>query len=284
MPGNRTAAAKPEPGGGNAVSPSVAAAASSVVLIGAQPPAFKAADVLKPDMLKVVFDLLEKSHPTAKAAFAKARGGQFEGTALMALDSGDQTAGSILRGLEFLSKGQLNPAATQFGIALRSPGDSAIASFYLGACFAAGGRDKDAVAAWERARGAQLPVPNLQVVLADGWLRMGQPAQAIEPLKEALDKQPQNDGIRKNLAIAQSYMGLHEQAYPTIRPYLQKNPNDVDALMVALHALYQTHVEGKTLSGAEDDKARAGEYSRAYIAAKGPMMALVEKWAEFLSR
>ncbi len=285
LPGSRAPAPVPASAAGGAVAPSVSSGREpSIVLIGAQPAAFKSADVLRPDMLKAVFDALEKAHPTAKAAFAKARGGQFEGTALMALDAGDQTAGSILRGLEFLSKGQLNPAATQFGIALRSPADSAIASFYLGACFAAGGRDKDAVAAWERARAAQVAIPNLQVVLADGWLRMGQPAQALDPLKEALDKQPQNDAVRKNLAIAQSYLGLHEQSYPTIRPYLQKNPNDVDALMVALHALYQTHVEGKTLSGAEDDKARAAEYSRAYIAAKGPMQALVEKWAEFLAR
>jgi tetratricopeptide (TPR) repeat protein len=259
-------------------------AASTGLLIGARPSAFNSSDVLKPDMLKAVFDVMEKAHPSAKSAFAKARNGQFEGTALMALDAGDQAAGSMLRGLEFLSKGQLNPAATQFGVALRSPADSAIASFYLGACFAAGGRDKDAVAAWERARVAKLALPNLQVVLADGWLRMGQPAQALDPLKEALEKQPQNDAVRKNLAIALSYLGLHEQSYPTIKPYLQRNSSDIDALMVALHALYQMRVEGKTLVSTEDDKARAAEYARAYVAAKGPMQALVEKWADFLSR
>jgi VWFA-related protein len=285
LPGSRSAAPKeaaPTPTAA-AVAPSVAAAPTGV-LIGARPAAFNASDVLKPDVLKAVFDAMDKTHPAAKSAFAKARKGQFEGTALMALDAGDQAAGSMLRGLEFLSKGQLNPAGTQFGVALRNSADSSIASFYLGACFAAAGRDKEAVAAWERARAAQLALPNLQVVLADGWLRMGQPAQAIDPLKEALDKEPQNDAVRKNLAIAQSYLGLHEQSYPTIKPYLQRNPNDIDALMVALHALYQMHVEGKTLVNAEDDKARAAEYAKAYIAAKGPMQALVEKWADFLSR
>ena len=202
----------------------------------------------------------------------------------MALDAGDQAAGSILRGLEFLSKGQLDPAATQFGVALRNPADSSIAAFYLGACFAAVGRDAEAVAAWGRARAAQLQMPNLQIVLADGWLRLGQPAKALDPLKEALDRQPQNDAVRKNLAIAQSHLGLHEQAYPTIMPYLQKNPNDADALMVALYALYQVHAEGKTLVGVEQDHARAAEYAKAYAAANGPMQALVEKWAEFLAR
>ena len=124
----------------------------------------------------------------------------------------------------------------------------------------------------------------MQVVLADGWLRLGQPAQALEPLREALDRQPQNDSIRKNLAIAQSHLGLHEQAYPTIAPFLERNPSDVDALLVALHALYQVHVEGKTIGSAEQDKAQAAAYARAYATAKGPLLPLVEKWADFLSR
>src|SRR5205085_5038393 len=111
---------------------------------------FRREDVLKPEMLRAVFDAMDKSHPSAKAALSKARNGQLEGTALMALDAGDQTAGALLRGLEFLTKGQLDPAATQFGVALRSAADSPLASFYLGACYAAAGRDRDALTNWER--------------------------------------------------------------------------------------------------------------------------------------
>src|SRR5215470_9044532 len=95
-----------------------------------------------------VFDLMDKSHPAAKAALAKARGGQFEGTALMALDAGDQGAGALLRGLEYLSKGQLDQAATQFGVALRNAPDSSLASFYLGVCYASAGKDREAVTNW----------------------------------------------------------------------------------------------------------------------------------------
>lgn len=285
-PGSRAAAPEPASAGAApaAAAPAAALLETSGMLIRVTPSAFNRADVLKPEMLRAVFDAMDKTHPTAKGALARARSGQLDGTALMALDAGDQAAGSILRGLEFLSKGQLDPAATQFGVALRSPVDSSIASFYLGACFAAVGRDKEAVAAWERARAAQLQMPNLQIVLADGWLRMGQPAQALNPLTEALDRQPQNDAVRKNLAIAQSQLRLHEQAYPTIMPYLQKYPNDPDALMVALYALYQVHVEGNSLASLQQDRARAAEYAKAYAAANGPMQALVEKWAEFLAR
>ena len=54
-------------------------------------------------------------------------------------------------------------------------------------------------------------------------------------------------------------------------------------LMVALYALYQVHTEGKTLGSAAEDKTKAVQYARAYVDAKGPHAALVEKWAEFLS-
>ena len=54
--------------------------------------------------------------------------------------------------------------------------------------------------------------------------------------------------------------------------------------MIALHALYQVHTEGKTLGSADEDKAKAAAYARAYADAKGPQLALVEKWAEYLSR
>jgi tetratricopeptide (TPR) repeat protein len=127
-------------------------------------------------------------------------------------------------------------------------------------------------------------LPALQTVLADGLLRLGRPADAIEPLRAVLEREPQNDNVRRNLAIAESHLGLHEQAYPTIVPFLEKNPSDVDALLVALHALYQVRAEGKNIGSPEQDKAHAATYARAYLAAKGPHSALVEKWAEFLQK
>ena len=254
------------------------------VVVAVRPAVFKKEDVLTPEMLRVVYEMFDKNHPAAKAATARARAGKIQGTALMALEAGDQAAGSLLRGIELLMKGDLNPAANQFGVALRNAPDAPIASFFLGACYAAAGRDKEAVSSWERARAAKLDLPVLQLVIADAWLRLGQPADALEPLRLALERQPQDDDIRRNLAIAQSHLGLHEQAYPTIVPYLERNPKDADALMIAMHALYQIHIEGKTIGSAAEDKTKAAEYSRAYAAANGPQQALVEKWAEYLGR
>jgi tetratricopeptide (TPR) repeat protein len=259
-------------------------AAMTGVVVAVRPLEFKREQVLTPEMLRAAYEVIEKNHPAAKAATARARSGKIEGTAMMALEAGDQNAGSMLRGMELLMKGDLNPAANQFGVALRNAPDAPIASFFLGACYAAAGRDKEAVSAWQRARAAKLQLPALPVILADGLLRLGQAADALEPLREALDRQPQNDDIRRNLAVAQSHLGLHELAYPTIIPFLDRHPKDADALMIALHALYQVRIEGKTLGSADEDKAKAAAYARAYADTNGPHMALVEKWAEFLSK
>ncbi|HTL01550.1 MAG TPA: VWA domain-containing protein [Vicinamibacterales bacterium] len=240
-------------------------------------------DVLKPETLRATFDVLEKTHPLAKAAVAKGRSGQLEGTAVLALDAGDQAAGAMLRGLELLMKGQLDPAATQFGVALRSRPDSPLASFYLGVCFAAAGKDREALSNWERAKSEQLAIPALSTVIGQAHMRLGEQAQAAGPLSEALSAQPQNDSVRKSLAIVQSNLGRHDQAYDTIQSYLEKHMNDTDALMVALHALYQVHAAGKSLGTAEEDLSKAMTYAKAYAAAKGPNQPLVEKWVQFLS-
>jgi VWFA-related protein len=260
------------------------AAVMTGVVVAVRPMVFKKEDVLTPEMLRAAYEVIDKNHPAAKAAVARARSGKIAGTAIMALEAGDQNAGSMLRGIELLMKGDLNLSANQFNVALRNAPDAPIASFFLGACYAAAGRDKEAVAAWQRARAAKLELPALEIILADGLLRLGQPADALEPLRQALEREPRNDDIRRNLAIAQSHLGLHEQAYPTIVPFLDRNPNDADALMIALHALYQVHIEGKTLGSADEDKARAATYASAYAAAKGPHAALVEKWADYLRK
>ena len=120
-------------------------AAMTGVVVAVRPTVFKKEQALTPEMLRAAYEVIDKNHPAAKAATARARSGKIEGTAMMALEAGDQTAGSMLRGIELLMKGDLNPAANQFGVALRNAPDAPIASFFLGACYAAAGRDKEAV-------------------------------------------------------------------------------------------------------------------------------------------
>ena len=108
-------------------------------------------------------------------------------------------------------------------------------------------------------------------------------AGEVAGLSEALSQQPQNDSVRKSLAIVQSTLGRHEQAYATVEPYLEKNAADADALMVALQAIYQVHADGKSIGSPDQDRAKAALYAKAYAAANGPSQALVEKWLQFLN-
>jgi tetratricopeptide (TPR) repeat protein len=243
---------------------------------------FKREEVLSPETLGAAVDVMLKSHPSAAAALSKARTGQFDGTAMLALESGDQDATAMLKGLELLSKNQLDPAAVQFSAALKNPADAAVASFYLGVCYAAAGKDREAIASWDRARTARLAIPSLPALLADAHLRLGHVTEALPLLRDAVANQPKNAALRKNLALAQSNLGQQAEAYATIEPYLSQNPSDTDALMVALRALFQIHADGKSIHTGAEDRARAEVYAKAYAAANGPNQALVGKWLEFL--
>jgi Flp pilus assembly protein TadD len=254
----------------------------SLGLVPMRTAGFSREEMLAPALLGPAFDAMEKNHPLAKKAIGKARTGEFAGTALLALDAGDESASALLRGLETFSKGQLDQAATQFTVAMRVAPDSSVAAFFLGACYASAGRDREALNNWERARAANLPVPQLPVLIANAYFRMGDAPHAIDPLVAALQRQPQDDAVRKTLAVAQSQAGRHEDAYATVTPYLERHAADADALLIALQAIYQVHAGGKSIAGPAEDKAAAAKYARAYSAAGGPNQTLVDKWLKTL--
>ncbi len=259
---------------------STPAEAPAMALVGLRPVPFKREDVLSPDLLRGAADKIQAGHPLAKAAVAKIRAGELQGTGLLALEAGDQQAGSLLRGLELLSKGQLDQAATQFNIAQRNAADMPLAAFYLGACYAAAGRDPDAIANWRRALAAGLSLPGASALIAEAELRLGRPADAVPLLEDALRENPKDDGIRKSLAVAELQQGRFRQAYAAVMPYLASHPADADGLMVALQALYQVHAGGQSIDSPEQDRTRAAELARGYAAANGPNQALVAKWVE----
>jgi tetratricopeptide (TPR) repeat protein len=244
--------------------------------------AFERNDLLKSEVVGFFMDVLDKGRPALKATTTLVRSGKMEGTGLQALESGDQLAATFLRGLELYSKGELNQAATQFSAALRVSPDFAPASFYLGACYAAGGRDKEAATAWRRALLGSDKASIEYAALADALMRMGDPQQAIASLMEAVAQWPEDDQVRRRLAFAYAMVPQHKEALRTIEPYLVKHPTDQEALLIAVHALYASNVVGQPLVGDREDSERMAKYARAYAAAKGPHAALVGTWADYV--
>ena len=240
---------------------------------------FQLEDVLHSDVTTSVLDLLDAAaRPEARSAIAQARSGRLAGVARQAFDAGDQFAAFFLRGLEMLTQGRSEPAATQFSAALRIAPAFGPALFYLGASNAAAGRDRAAVVTWRQAVAAERQTGLTYSLLGDALLRLGDAALALDPLREALSRWPDDDGIRRTLAIAHATIGQHDEALSTIEPYLPRHASDHEALLIAIQAIYGAHLAGHAVASAEQDRERLRRYADAYAAANGPHQALVSSY------
>ena len=251
------------------------AAAAAAVSFASSLPKFDSATVLRPDVLGTMFDMVERRSPGLKDSITEARAGRYGPAALEAFTAGDQTVAAFLRGIELFTKGQLDQAATQLQIAAGPRREFFPAAFYLGALFAAAGRDQDAAGVWQIALGTEPRPPTAYTMAADARLRTGQAASAIDILKPAYERDPSNDEISRRLGMAYSMTGRHADALPVIDSYLVRRPTDQEMLFAAIVAQYEITRGGQPLSNTERAKLR--KYSAAY---KGSSQALVDKYLE----
>jgi VWFA-related protein len=241
-------------------------------------PRFDRTAVLKPDVIGLMLDQVQKSSPALKEAISAARAGRYGPAAVEALGAGDQPAAMFLRGLELFTKGELDQAAIQLQNAAGPRREYFPAAFYLGACFAAAGRDRDAAGVWQLAI-AKGEHPTLAYLLfADARLRENQPAPVVEVLRPLFERAPQDDEIAKRLATAYVMLGKYVEAVPVFDGYLARHMDDQDALFSAL----MSHYEAGSRAGvplSDFDRAKLTKYASAY---KGPQTALVGKYLSAL--
>jgi Flp pilus assembly protein TadD len=229
---------------------------------------------LRSDLLNPLLDLVEKRSPGLKAAMVEARAGRYGAAALEALTAGDQTVATFLRGIDLFAKGQLDQAATQLQLSAGPRREFFPAAFYLGACFASVGRDRDAAGVWQMALGTEPRPAAVYTMVADARLRDGQPASAIDVLKPAYDREPADDDIARRLAMAYAMTGRYAEALPVANAFLTRQPADQDMLLAAIMSQYEVvRAGGQILSN--DDRARLRKYSAAY---RGPQQALITKY------
>jgi len=237
-------------------------------------PKFDPAVALRPEFLTPMLDIVEKRSPSLKDAMVEARAGRYGPAALEAFSAGDQVAAAFLRGIDFFAKGQLDQAATQLQIAAGPRREFFPAAFYLGACFAAVGRDRDAAGVWQMSLGTDARPAIVYTMTADARLRDGQPDSAIEILKPAYEREKTNDDIGKRLAVAYAMTARYAEALPIAEGYLARSPNDQDMLLTALIAQYEVVRTGQVVLS-NVDRARIRKYAAAY---KGPQRALIDKY------
>ena len=248
---------------------------------------FDRASVLTPQVVGFFLERMDfssRGESSPSAAIDHARSGRFD-EALGALRSKNGTVPSaFMSGLALYAKGELEPAAAKFREALRLDSEFFPAAFYLGSCYAAGGRDEQAVGAWQLSLVTQSDAAFIFTLLGDALLRLRDANQALEVLNEAAAQWPEDQEVQVRLGAAYAMAGKRAEALLKLEPYLDAHPQDHERHLIALRTLYEAHAAGAPVRSKEEDRALFTRWAAAYTAAKGPQVALVEQWQRAISR
>jgi VWFA-related protein len=215
-------------------------------------------------------------------ALAQARAGRPEAMLDSLPESGRvDVRVSFLRGVSYYARGNLDAALTQLRSALRSASDFFPAAVYMGACYAAGGKDVDAIGAWQTALLGETGSAALYALLSDALLRVGEADQAVAILDEGLAAFPDDEQLRRRLGLARASAGDPE-ALTLLSAWVDAHPDDSRALFATLALLFDGFSRQATgpLDPAEQQRLR--RYARAYIDGNGPNRAIVQRWLKYL--
>ena len=193
-------------------------------------------------------------------------------------------AARFFTGLAALSRGDLNKAAEDFSASLTAAPDFLPAAYYLGACYAAAGRDREAVLAWRTALISDSRAPWIYTTMIDALLRTRDVRLALELSADAETRWPDNDTIRVRRATVLALSGQPVQAVQSLAPYLERQSTDLPRLLLALRMYYEARAGGLVVENLERDRARFADYARQYAAAGGQERELVAAWQRVMDR
>lgn len=223
------------------------------------------------------------SSTVVQQALARVQSGQPAELADVVAESQDTDATSaVIRGVGLYARGQLEPAAEAFRRALRIDSESSAAAFYLGACYAAGGRDREAVGAWQTTLASDEDAPFVYSLASDAYLRLKDAPAAADLAEEAYQRWPDDRTVRLQYARAAAVAGHRQEALRALDRHLAKEPRDQESLLLGLRILYETLADGKTIDSPAQDKALFDRYLGLYRTANGPDLVLVERWRDAL--
>ena len=256
------------------------------LLVEASP--FDRSELLRPEVLgRFVDDALAIVPGPARAGVAaaveKARQGRPEAMLDGLADAVKEDARvAFLRGVSFYARGNLPAALTQLQAALQRSSELFPAAVYLGACYAASGKDLDAIGAWQTALIGESGSPTLYALLADALLRVKEERQAVEILNEGLAAFPQDAGLRRRLGIAHAMAGDREEALPLLTAWVDAHPDDNGALLATLALLFEGFAREAAGAAPGEERQRLVRFARSYVGGKGPNRELIERWLRYL--
>jgi tetratricopeptide (TPR) repeat protein len=182
------------------------------------------------------------------------------------------------KGAASLATGDYAGAEQAFKAAITVDGDSSAAIAYLGATYAASGRDAEAAGAWQTSLVDGSGVPDTYEWLGDALIRSHELAEARATLEEAQSKWPADVRFAKPLALVYATFGLGREAVRTLEPYLIADQDDREALALGVEWIYQLHFAGAAAHTPADDLKLAKQWAGAYEKAKGARASLVRQW------
>jgi VWFA-related protein len=183
--------------------------------------------VLTPGLLKPALESARsldggKAGEPAVALATAVAGGDLRALTHPSLGSDESLLASFLRGLGLYREGKIEDAAGQFRAAIRRSPDFLSGVFYLGSCYAAGGKGREAVAAWQTALINDDAPPEVYRLVADGYLRIGDPGEASTLLEEAVGRWPDDEAFRVQGAIARAANGHVDEALEGLMSSLER--------------------------------------------------------------
>ena len=188
--------------------------------------------------------------------------------------------GSFLRGLALYRKGALEDAAKEFRAAVRSSPDFLAGILYLGACYASGGRTKEAVGAWQTSLIADDASPEIFALVADGYLRMGDVEAATDVLVEAGTKWPQDERFIVRSALARAAAGHPDDALAALTPALEEG---VDPALLTLAArLAIADVARRPVAEQRDQLSKLQDLESRIRAANSDVPPALARWITYL--
>jgi tetratricopeptide (TPR) repeat protein len=189
---------------------------------------------------------------------------------------------TFLKGLAHYRGRRFEDAAREFRASIRLSSDFIPGIFYLGACYAGGGRGREAVGAWQTSLVGDDSIPEVFELLSDGFLRLGDTEAAISAIEEAALKWPDDPRFVMRAVLALAAQDRPGDALQRLRPWLDRQSADDAALDLALRlALADLATRADGAEGpAVDELNRLAER---YRSANKPVPAVATRWLTYLA-
>jgi tetratricopeptide (TPR) repeat protein len=249
----------------------------AAILAMARPSRFASTSVLDPAFVTPIVDRLANRPDTAsvREALERVKIGPWPTDPAQGPLAASPLASSFIAGLGRLQAGDLENAANAFRAALRAAPDFAPAMVYLGACYAAGSKDKEAASAWQTALLRERDSPAVAALAIDAWLRAERPAPALALLKQARARWPGDQTFVRQHAQAALADGQTREGLEIVTGLAE--PGE-PLLFVALATLHHDLREKKVVWDATRDRQTLRELREAYAKTEGGSLALVDAW------